>query len=130
VRDEVHLPMSSKAKTRCMVCRLETYWSNTSGQDNLTRNVATCSCCGVHAHICIPVESHKRQIHRLDMFKNMSCFDIMHSRVGYEIWSRGKDNTNGKKRVYPKRDHDVIKHLKKHFKMGGSNERDQSTTNR
>jgi hypothetical protein len=117
-RDEMHLPISSKAKTRCMVCRLETYWSKGLRQDKLTKNVATCSCCGVHAHVCIPIESQKRQIHKLDIFKNMSCFDIMHSRVGYEIWVRGREDASGMRRIYPRRDHDVMMQLKKHYKMG------------
>jgi hypothetical protein len=118
VRDEMHLPISSKAKTRCMVCRLETYWSKALRQDKLTKNVATCPCCGVHAHVCIPIESQKRQIHNLDMFKNMSCFDIMHSRVGYEIWVQGREDASGMRRIYPRRDHDVMMQLKKHYKTG------------
>jgi hypothetical protein len=72
-----------------MVCRLELHWKKELGHDAaLTKGVlAMCSCCGVHAHYCIPVNSN-RQIHRMQYFQNMSCFDIMHSTYGYEIWDR------------------------------------------
>jgi hypothetical protein len=107
--------MAAKAKARCMVCRLENHWKKTLGENNLTKNVAMCSCCRVYAHYCVPIDSQKWQIHKLDRFQNMSCFEIMHTKVGYEIWMRCPDGLNIKKHIYPKQDQEVIKQQLKRF---------------
>jgi hypothetical protein len=123
---DVHFPIASKKKTKCTVCRLELHMNKTLGHGNLARGVATCSCCGVHAHSCVLIDSN-RQIHKLPVFVNLSYFEIMHSGVGYEIWPR-PNSQNGQKRLYPTQDHAVVKQLKefhnvsrKSRRQGGGN---------
>lgn len=56
---------------------------NHLGQEKLAKNVATCSCCHAHAHICAPDLSQQCQIQKkIQMFENISCSEAMHSKVG------------------------------------------------
>lgn len=87
MRSEEHIPERAKAGTRCPVCALEVCWlekeMNTAG---VKSGVHRCKKCGVTGHNFVP--RAKNKIHELPAFSNMSCFDIMHSKLGQEIWPR------------------------------------------
>jgi len=121
-----HFPIASKTKTKCTVCRLELHMNKRLGHGNLTRSVATCLCCGVHAHSCVLIDSN-RQIHKLPLFVNLSCFEIMHCSVGYEIWPRS-NAPNAQKRLYPKQDHSVVKQLREFHNVSRKNRRDRGNS--
>ena len=70
----------------------------------VTRGVARCASCGIVAHPCLP--SKLRDIHKHAPFDGMSCFEIVHSMEGREIWKQ-----NGRK-FYVNKNHAVVKELK------------------
>ena len=50
------------------------------------KNVASCLTCGINAH-----NDHKMPNPKIihELFPNMTCMEIAHSRTGREIWNRG-----------------------------------------
>lgn len=75
---------------RCAVCAIE--WAFTRNENDsglfhgMKRNVARCAVCSVPAHPTAPAQKHI--IHETHEFRGMSCFKIMHSTLGMEIWKR------------------------------------------
>ena len=47
------------------------------------RHVSICSHCGIHAHMSKPAKG-ERMIHKL--FNGMTCMQVLHSKIGKEIW--------------------------------------------
>jgi Transposase IS4 len=81
-----HKPTQSRKRRACTVCQLEVTSMNPSlGTSGLKSNVSFCDTCGCWAHAAIQIDSNRR-IHKLPEFQGMSCFDIMHSKEGLEIW--------------------------------------------
>ena len=87
IGDEIHIPLPAKKSTRCSVCRLEHNWKKTLGEQGMTTGVVTCNCCSVSAHGHVVANSN-RAIHSLECFKNLTCFQIMHTREGLDMWPR------------------------------------------
>jgi hypothetical protein len=85
---EGHYPtMPKTGKPQCIVCRLESRSGiNPSLGERGTKNrVSVCSKCKTAAHAFVPTDSG-RQIHGFEQFQHMTCFDIVHSTDGCELW--------------------------------------------
>jgi hypothetical protein len=76
-------------KVRCIVCRLEGRKGMTPklGEAGVRTNVSICNKCGATAHSFTPVRGN-RSIHKLPKFANITCFQILHSPIGLELWQR------------------------------------------
>ena len=85
VDGENHVPVVVSSNNRCVVCRLEHIMDEKIGGRGMTRCVARCVRCGVLAHPYMPTDSN-REIHKLECFQGMSCFQIAHSKEGRDIW--------------------------------------------
>ena len=59
----------------------------------LYSNLAACKTCGVHAHSFVQRDS-VRKVHQIPEFKGKSCFDILHTPLGNEIWQRTVSEAN------------------------------------
>lgn len=81
----LHRPIPAQKKSRCIVCRLETFWSKELGEKGLCQNVCKCKECGVLAHTTLFTNS-QRKIHQVAAFRGLTCFEIVHTQVGKEIW--------------------------------------------
>lgn len=84
------------ARERCIVCRLETNMNKSLGEKGLATNVARCQDpnCGIRGHHSI-LQDSKRYIHTEPVFHNLSCFEILHSKTGKEIWNMRGNATDG-----------------------------------
>lgn len=85
---KLHIPVAAAPNVRCVVCRLEQKWIPGLTGKGITRGVARCACCKITAHPYVPAVLH--QIHKLPKFKGLSCFEIVHSKEGREIWKQSK----------------------------------------
>ncbi len=78
-------------KLRCTVCALEGRWGTVSkfGQ---CKHVSKCTYpgCNVVAHATVPHNKHR--IHKLPRFFSMTCFQIMHTKEGRQLWPHNKNN--------------------------------------
>jgi Transposase IS4 len=125
-----HAPLPcSDSHARCAVCRvdynterlalkvkaqsMDTVTAEKQSQRFITNTLAQCSRCRITAHPTIPKQ--KRLIHSLEGFVGLTCFQIVHSKVGYEIWRRCDPSgisTSG--RVYnPQMKHALCQQLRK-----------------
>ena len=78
-----HRAVSVPTNTRCVVCKLDNNYSR--DVDGIKCAVSGCSCCPLTAHF-LPLE-RGRKTHDLEEFKDMrTCFEIVHSAVGREVW--------------------------------------------
>jgi len=96
----VHRPQHAPPKSRCAVCKLDS---------NLQRSGEV----GVmeHTHVCTVADCDRiahngflqspRRIHTLEPFKGMTCFEILHSPIGREVWNyKGKDRASVNAKPY------------------------------
>jgi hypothetical protein len=60
-------------------------------QKNMWTQLLTCTTCRITAHPTIP--SKRRRIHGLSMFKGLTCFQIAHTKEGYEVLRRNNNKT-------------------------------------
>jgi len=100
VGEEVHLPMNAPVKSRCVVCKLDANLAK-RGETGVMDNTHTCSDpnCDRIAHNGFL--SDCRKIHGLDVFKGMTCFEIIHSKIGREVWAyKGTSLVTGKRKSY------------------------------
>jgi len=110
---EVHRPVQAKRRSRCVVCRLDTNYER-KGETGVMEN--TCSCtqanCERIAHSSILITP--RKIHEVGAFAGMTCFEILHSTVGKEVWSyKGLERTSVKEKVYSVNcSHPVVQELR------------------
>ncbi|CAB9519499.1 unknown protein [Seminavis robusta] len=120
---------ASRANTRCSVCRLEQQWVKSLGEKGMTSDVATCSDCGVSAHAVVLTDSN-RQIHQLHQFRGLSCFQIMHSVEGYQLWKR---TTKGRNSFEPSYTHPIRLQLRQFHNLpperAGKRKRDNAEGN-
>ena len=88
-----HLPIQADQSSRnyCVVCKLEEPWRRDSGlldgkgcHARCSSNLAVCNQCGIHAH-SVNVNSD-RKILKLDCFRGMTCFEILHSHECEGLW--------------------------------------------
>ena len=78
-----HRAVSVPTNSRCVVCKLDSNYSR--DVDGVKCAVSGCSVCPLVAHF-LPLE-HRRKIHDIEEFKDMrTCFEIVHSDIGREIW--------------------------------------------
>ena len=72
----------------------------------LKSDISRCKECGIAAHNAVQSES-TRYIHTaVPQFKGLSCWDIMHTTLGKEIWPRNA----GKVSFFCS--HDVVKRIR------------------
>jgi len=93
---EVHRPRNAPTKSRCAVCKLDCNYEQ-KGEAGVMDNTHVCSelNCDRIAHSGLVTKT--RKIHTMEVFTSMTCFEIMHSVVGREIWAY-RESFNG--RVY------------------------------
>jgi len=101
-----HKPEKSVPKTACATCKLD--WNvvrKKIGKEppkaGLTKGVARCQSCGIAAH-AMPC-STARTIHSLNDFQGLTCFEIAHTKKGFQLWNRcdePNETTDTKKRSY------------------------------
>lgn len=98
---EGHRPEKAKAGTRCGVCALEYQWTFRAGDDNwsgLKADVGRCTQCSVPAHMFQP--TRKTELHNQPEFENMTCFEIIHTPIGREIFQRQSVGEEGGRSSY------------------------------
>lgn len=111
-----HVPRqyTGKYAVRCMVCRLESRrgFNPDIGQAGIKSGVCKCDECFVVAHHCIPsVEG--RFIHTLPCFDGKTCFEILHTKEGLEIWpprDNPQQHPNGPRRFA--KNHPLVQQLR------------------
>jgi Transposase IS4 len=84
-----HVPLATRSGIPCVVCRLETgagLGGNTISMVGLYTNVVNCSHCQIGSHNCIPITT--RKLHAFPEWKGMTCFQILHTQSGEELWKR------------------------------------------
>jgi Transposase IS4 len=112
---EGHLAMEMKTSggSRCIVCRLECSKGLNSqlGEVGLKASLSECAKCLVTAHNTVFRDS-TRQIHRMDRFKNMTCFQILHSMEGLELWPMRQPLNHTKGPRCLKTSHPIYKELR------------------
>ena len=100
-------------KPWCVVCRLKTGIVNDYKKltlKGIRSNVGYCAKCKMCAHtVC--VNDNCRKIFDIPEFKGKTCFDIMHSELGCELWSRNK-SVGDKKSYTVKTNHPVYIELR------------------
>jgi hypothetical protein len=103
-----HLPVAIPPEHRqdCTVCAFETCWARLSAA-GLRKSTARCSKCGIVAHATIP--KIKKKIHDIEWSRDKTCFQMMHTKEGYEIWRR--DGTGGKKAFSTQTSHAICKEI-------------------
>ena len=115
VCEEGHFPVSvdPKKQVACAVCLLEYRWRKDKFKmAGLHSNVGTCAKCGITAHLvhC----GHKRRegwrVHGLQEFERLTCFEIVHSEHGRNIFV--PNNENSRYRYSVKKNHPIIMHLR------------------
>jgi hypothetical protein len=83
------MEVPGKSKKRCTVCRLECYIDKAKVKEKgLRKNIVQCSCCHIIAHNFVVKNDPVRKIHSFQPFKGLTCFDIIHSKEGFELWKR------------------------------------------
>ena len=105
----MHVPLRANTKERpyCRVCKLEETLRKSVGlryeKDGNSRHqkgMAVCSCesCGLHAHSIIM--NIDRKIFRLEVFENMTCFDIAHSDECIGLWKETLHHRHNRRKKY------------------------------
>ena len=115
--EEGHDRVIAPRNSRCLVCALEHRWKPKDvGTGGLRNNICTCTKCGVCAHSCIQTDTEERGyfIHSIDEFKGKSCFAIMHTALGKEIWRRSNGRNSCRVREY----HPVVLELRRKHGIG------------
>jgi hypothetical protein len=76
-------------ETFCQVCNMESKWfpQKKEWKRQTRSNVRRCADCGIAAHHQVQHDS-TQFIHSLTMFHGLSCWEIMHTPLGLEIWPR------------------------------------------
>jgi hypothetical protein len=119
-----HTMVQGGSQNRCVVCNLEIRQYNRVIKKHpeiltdvfrkkivneallgVRKQISKCIECGAHAHNAVLVH-HKKFIH--DMFPAMTCMEILHSKVGKEIW---QPNPNGTGRLCIHYGHDIVEEL-------------------
>jgi Transposase IS4 len=83
-----HVMTAPRNKDKCVVCKLE------SGQglagkgkmEGFYKHVVKCTTCLMSCHNVVP--KAPRLIHSMPEFKGMTCWQIMHSPIGHDLWKR------------------------------------------
>jgi hypothetical protein len=103
---------------RCLVCRLdfntERKAKNEQSQPidvkpsakNLFSGLAACPKCKITAHGMLL--ANPRKIHELEEFNGLTCFKIVHTEIGYQVWQRTGDT----KKYKPKMKHPICDQLR------------------
>ena len=111
-----HVPVIPKnLQVKCTVCKLENgqgLGGKALGEKGLTQNVATCSECHVSAHAVVP--EVKRKIHGLNVFKSITCFEIIHTRHGCCLWEH-RDPTGNARGIAPQPSNEIYKELRQMY---------------
>jgi Transposase IS4 len=118
---------AAKRNSKCLVCSIESSYVKAclskldknkakevkSNLDKfghgVRKSVSSCRVCEVNAHDRVLDEECKRKIHAY-FPANQSCMDILHSKLGKEIWNIGRDE-DGKYWARARTSHPVIKAL-------------------
>ena len=104
-----HVPVSGAKRDRCLVCRLELGMNNSLGQKGLTTDVVQCKACGIMAHGTVLLDSN-RFIHTIPEFKQLTCFEIFHSKAAKGIWKMNPEGSKYKTCVCAT--HPIVKSLR------------------
>jgi hypothetical protein len=90
-----HAPQKPNKPATCQVCNMESKWflSIKEWRRQTRANVSRCLECGIAAHAQVQMDS-TRKIHSLQQFKGLSCWEIMHTPLGYNVWPRPNKKPN------------------------------------
>ena len=112
-----HIPLADDDhKRRCTVCLVEYRMKSAElGSKGLFRCVAKCSKCDLAAHTMRVFDFGRRgwRIHNLQPFQGLTCFEILHSDVGKQIWRPSEDRKSGRFSYTTSRKHPLILSLRK-----------------
>lgn len=117
---------------RCAVCKLD-YNIQSKALDSqqdavakaalrqsskqLCTRLAICTKCRITTHSTIP--DKKRQIHQVEAFDGLTCFQIAHTKEGYQVWRRNlAKEESGEKNIRsynPQMTHPICNHLREHY---------------
>jgi hypothetical protein len=104
---EGHISIQYRNKNaKCAVCKLDYNIQKLALKDTddeemkkdvlhqasrfMGKQLSICTKCNIVTHPTRPPVT--RHIHNIDAFKGMSCFQIAHSKDGYNVWIRGNGN--------------------------------------
>ena len=105
-----HIPVPSKTRQRCIVCKLEMGIDRSIGEEGLSSGVCRCQdeSCQIYCHNTVQVGSN-RKIHSLTEFKNRTCFSIAHHPDCQGLWNI---NPQGKHKTRPNYSHAIYQQLR------------------
>ena len=86
---EGHDPVEMTGRGRCNVCMVEYRWlERTLPMAGMYTNIGKCAKCGLVAHLAHSKDRSTKgwKIHDVPCFKGMTCFKILHSKEGQEIF--------------------------------------------
>ena len=106
---EVHRPQNAPTKSRCAVCKLDCNYQQ-KGETGVMDNTHVCSESSCHRIAHSGFVATKQKIHLIDAFVGMTCFEILHSAVGREIWSYKEEHN--KKAYGVNYSHPVVQELR------------------
>jgi len=97
---EVHRPVQAPQRSRCVVCRLDCNYER-KGEQGVMENTCCCTLpsCERIGHTSFLLKP--RKIHEVSAFVGMTCFEILHSPIGKEVWQyKGSERASVKEKVY------------------------------
>ena len=103
-----HRPEKASSSKMCATCKTD--WNLVQKRDGgkpsqlgLTSHVARCQACGVMAHDrpC----AVKRTIHEIAEWSSLTCFEMVHTKTGFDLWQRSSDISDAAGETEDKKQH-------------------------
>ena len=106
------IPLEGNKRLACAVCLLEHRWKKkTLGMKGLYSNVGQCAKCGIVTHLVNSTDEREDgwKIHKLPQFAGKTCFEILHSIHGREIFMcRPADGGDSRYKYTTKKNHPLV----------------------
>ena len=110
------IPLEGNRRVACAVCLLEYRWKRKElGMKGIFTNVGQCAKCGIVAHLvsCKDEREDGWKIHQLPQFTDLTCFEILHSTNGREMFMCRPASSPGARYKYTtKKNHPIIMDLR------------------
>jgi len=96
---DIHRPIQAPKRSRCAVCKLDSNYdrSGSGVMDNTCScTLPTCQRIGHNHFLQCP-----RRIHQVSAFLGMTCYEILHSDIGRQVWSyKSTERLSFKEKLY------------------------------
>ena len=128
------VPLEGNKRVGCTVCLLEYRWRRKElGMKGMFTNVGRCAKCGLVAHLvsCKDDREDGWKIHTLPQFTDHTCFEILHSPQGREMFMCRPALSPGSRYKYTtKKNHPIIMDLREKHGLSPEFTRKRKRTNR